>query len=189
METDERLIAAFLSGDRDAREQLIERWLPCVLDWCTRLGGPRVDPEDAAHDVMIVVLTRIDTLRSADRLKPWVFSIVRKVLDRHRRRAWWRRWLPGVEPEGVCPAPSVELRIADARIARELWALLDHLPAEQREAIVLADIEDRPIAEVAEMVGAPIGTVKSRLRLGRDRLRAEPSLRALFAERGGVVPG
>lgn len=189
MQPDERLIAAFLSGDPAAREQLLATWLPVVLDWCTRLGGARVDPEDAAHDVMIVVLTRLDTLRSADRLKPWIFSIVRKVLDRHRRKAWWRRWLPGVEPEATCPEPAADLRIADARIARELWALLDHLPMEQREAIVLADIEDRPLAEVAEMVGVPLGTLKSRLRLGRDRLRAEPSLRALFAERGDVVPG
>jgi len=180
MHPDAALVAAFLSGDTEGRTRLIERWLPPVLDWCTRLGGPRVDPEDAAHDVFLVVLTRLDSLERPERLGAWIFSIVRKVLDRHRRRAWWRRWLPGVEVDAVSNERPADLRLGDARMARELRVLLDRLPTEQREAIVLADVEDRPIAEVAELVGVPIGTVKSRLRLGRQRLRAEPSLRALF---------
>jgi len=49
--------------------------------------------------------------------------------------------------------------------------LLEHLPAAQREALILCDLEERTAAEAAELVGVSVGTIKSRLRLGRKRFR------------------
>ena len=80
-------------GDADALAALLDEWLPVVLAWCKRLGGPRVDPHDAAQDVLIVVMDRVDRVYAADRLRPWLFGVTRRVLARHRRTAWVKRWV------------------------------------------------------------------------------------------------
>src|SRR5688500_1247992 len=82
----------------DARTRLVETWLPVVLRWCATLGGPRVDPEDAAQEVLIVAMRRIDALYGDERAAAWLFGITRRVLAQHRRRAWARRWIPGLAP-------------------------------------------------------------------------------------------
>src|SRR5687767_3360448 len=87
------------TGDRDARDALLQDWLPVVLRWCTTLGGPRVDAEEAAHDVLLVMLRRIDRVYDADRLPSWLFGITRRTVARHRRKAWFRYWVPGVVPD------------------------------------------------------------------------------------------
>jgi len=177
--SDTQLITSFLEGSADAREALLARWLPPVLDWCVRLGGPKVDPEDAAHDVFIVVLTKLDTLDDPDRFRPWLFGITRRILDRHRRRAWVRRWVPGLFADPPSQRPDPEATTATARDVDTLVTAVDALPAALREVVVLSQVEERPLPEVAELVGVPLGTVKSRLRLARQKLQRDPRLRAL----------
>jgi len=165
----------------DAREAIFRDWLPVVLRWCSRLGGPTVDPEDAAHDVLITVLTRMHTLRDPAAFPSWVFGITRRTLAWHRRKAWVRRWVPGLSldlpsneepPEGAAAAHELQVRVR---------ALLEHLPAELREVLILCDLEERPDEAVAELLGLPTGTVKSRLRRARQRF-------ALIAAEGGLAP-
>jgi len=176
---DAQIIADFLDGKAAAREALLERWLPPVLDWCVRLGGPKIDSEDAAHDVLIVVLTRLDTLEDPLRFRSWLFSVTRKVIDRHRRRAWIRRWVPGIFVEPASRAPDPEATTASARGVNQLITAVDALPARLREVVVLSQVEERPLPEVAELLDVPLGTVKSRLRLARERLRGDPAVRAM----------
>ena len=141
------------------------------------MGGPRVDPEDAAHDVFILVLTRLDRLIDPNRFEAWLFGITRRVLAAHRRKAWWRRWVPGALPDGADHAPSPADQAECSETSRRVQSALEQLPAKQREVLILCDLEERTIADVASILGVPVGTVKSRLRLGRDRLRR--SLRRL----------
>lgn len=166
--TELETLQAFCAGDPKAREALLDAWLPVVLGWCARLGGPRVNAEDAAHDVFVVVLTRLETLSDLSHFRGWLFGVTRKVLAGHRRRAWVRRWLPGVAAEPADAGPGPE---ANAR-GREMLALLDRLPQAQREALVLCDLEGRSGAEAAALMEISEGTLRSRLRLGRDKLRA-----------------
>ena len=67
------LVRAARGGDPVAIDQLVRAWLPAVLGWCSRLGGPAIHPEDAAHDVFVVVLDRLSQLRDEERFAAWLF--------------------------------------------------------------------------------------------------------------------
>ncbi len=153
-------------------DALFERLLPLVGGWCARLGGPGLDAESAAHEVLLVALRRQGDLRPGAPVEPWAWGITVRVIRAHRRRAWLRRWLPGAVPEQVSedsPSQALESR----RTARLVWRVLDALSEAHREVLVLCDVEERGRAEVAEILGIPEGTVKSRLRLARLAFRAE----------------
>ena len=161
------LVQQALEGGDDALDALAKAWLPHVYAWCHRLGGPRVDAEDAAHEVLIIMCRRLEKVRSAEQFPSWLFGITRRVVANHRRRAWVRRWVPGQDRDRVDPAWS-PLRTAEARhTADQVWNALEKLPVAQREVLVLIELEERTGSEVAELLGTPLGTVKSRLRAAR----------------------
>jgi RNA polymerase sigma-70 factor, ECF subfamily len=169
---DAEIVLAARRGDAEAWEALVHTWLPVVHGWCTRLGGPRVDPADAVQDIFIVLFTRLADLRDSRSFPSWIFGTTRRVLWHHRQKAWIRRWLPGSPklgatrhgPEQVREASELKIRIQE---------LLERLPASQRDVLVLCDVEGRTSVEVAALLDVPEGTVRSRLRLGRERFRTE----------------
>lgn len=165
------LVQAAIEGDRAALERVIEAWLPVLYGWCRRLGAGRVDPEEAAHDVIMTLVGRIGSLERPHQLPTWLFSTCQRVVANHRRRAWLRRWLPGVSLEGR-PAPERTDAASDRReLAQHVERLLDRLPVRQREVLVLCYIEERSVAEAAELLQVPAGTVKSRLFHARAAFR------------------
>jgi RNA polymerase sigma-70 factor (ECF subfamily) len=161
--------AAALQGEPDGFDRLVEAWLPVVVGWCARLGGPKVDPEDAAHDVFLTVRDRLDRVYSAERFPAWLFGVTRRTLARHRRRAFLRRWVPGLVVDGADPAPGPVRLYAVNETSVRVQALLERIPEVDREVLVLALLEDRPDTEVAAMLDVPLGTMKSRLRRARER--------------------
>ena len=170
--TDERTVLAAQQGQDRAWDDLISQWLPTVLAWCTRLGGPRVDPEDAAHDVFVIAMDKIHALRDPARFSSWLVGITRRVLAAHRRRAWLRRWVPG-DPDLLREREGRQREVEMSDAARLVQRALEKLSPRQREILVLVDLEERTAAEVAHLLAIPEGTVKSRLRRGRLLLRAE----------------
>jgi len=160
---------AALRGEAGSLDLLVEAWLPVVLSWCTRLGGPRVDAEEAAHDVLMVVARRLDAVYDADRFPAWLFGVTRRTLGRHRRRAFMARWVPGLEIDARDPSAGPARLYAVSEQTRRVQALLERTSEEDREVLVLALLEDRPDTEVAEILDIPVGTMKSRLRRARER--------------------
>jgi RNA polymerase sigma-70 factor, ECF subfamily len=158
-----------IEGDAHALDHLVRVSLRPVLDWCIRLGGPGLDADDLAHDVLILVLRKLPTLRAPDRYAPWLFMITRREVLRRRRREKARRWVPLFDREQQDPGggPCADLELSET--SRQVFGLLDRLPEAQRTALVLVDVEGRSAAEAATLLGVPPGTVKSRLRLGRQR--------------------
>ncbi len=156
-------------GGSNARDHLFSVWLPVVLRWCVRLGGPSVDAEDAAHDVFIVVLRRVDQVANEAQLSAWLFSVTRRVLAQHRRRAWVRRWVPGLVLDTPDPGRGPAALMAVDQTSRAVQSVLDRLPEAERAVLVLGLLEDRSDREVADMLGVPHGTVKSRVRRARSR--------------------
>lgn len=171
------LLPAVVAGDPSARDRLFELWAPVVLRWCARLGGPGIDEEDAAHDVLENVLARAHTIRDARALPAWIFATTRRVIIDHRRRAWFRRWLPVLVPDVADPA--AEHRPERDDLARTVRDALDALPADLREVLVLCELEERNGVEAAELLGVPLGTVRSRLRRARARFEVEARRRGL----------
>lgn len=178
------LLAALARGEAPARAELVRLWGPTVLRWCARLSGPGLDEEDLAHDVFERVICKIHHLRAPEAFSSWLFQTTRRVVRDHRRAAWLRRWLPGVNPEGVDPRPGPH-RIAETRDeAQRVRQVLGALPEPLREVLVLAELEERDGAEVAEILEIPLGTVKSRLRRAREAFLREARRRGLEPELG-----
>lgn len=175
------LLPAVLAGDPHALGRFVELWASDVLRWCTRLGGPGIDAEDAAHDVFERALARLHSLRDPRALPAWLYQLTRRTVEDHRRQAWLRRWIPGASTERPSTRPSPEAAVADEDLARKVHAAIDALPVRLREVLVLCEIEERNAIEVADLVGAPLGTVKSRLRHARVRFARE-------AQRRGLTP-
>jgi RNA polymerase sigma-70 factor (ECF subfamily) len=166
------LVLSAQRGEAGARDDLVDQALPVVLEWCARLGGPTVDAEDACHDVCIVLITKIDGLTDPNRFASWLFGSTRRVLAAHRRKAWVRKWVPGVEADPVDEAPDAARTAVRSDLARRVQSALEQLPEVQREVLVLFDVEERSESEVAAILSIPIGTARSRLRAARERFRS-----------------
>jgi RNA polymerase sigma-70 factor (ECF subfamily) len=158
-----------IRGGSDERDRLLDEWLPTVVRWCAHLGGPGVDAEDAAHDVFIVALRRLDRLYEPSQTAAWLFGITRRVLAQHRRRAWVRRWVPGLTIDTPDPARGPAAQIVGSETSERVRAVLAQLPLAERQVLLLCLVEERSDREVAEMLEIPHGTVKSRMRRARAR--------------------
>jgi RNA polymerase sigma-70 factor (ECF subfamily) len=173
------LLARVATGEPLARVELLRLWGPTVLRWCTRLGGPGIDEEDAAHDVFELVIARAHTVRAPEAFATWLFQTTRRVIGHHRRRAWLRRWVPGIVPDVADERAGPSRRAEMSDTARRVQASLDALPATLREVLVLCELEERDGPEVAALLDLPLGTVKSRLRRAREAFEVEARRRGL----------
>lgn len=166
--TDPELIRRAAQGDATAWSALTDQWLPIVVCWCKRLAGPDVSGEDLAHDVWLKLYQRIGQLRAPDAFGSWTYRVTRDTVRKAReRRARWAN-VRALLPRRARTAPPPP----DVAMGETVLRLLQELPDEQREAIVLCLIEDRSREEAAELTGVPVGTLKSRLRAGTQRFRA-----------------
>ncbi len=169
-----QLVRDAQAGQPGALDQLVGYWLPVVLRWCIRLGGSGVNAEDAAQEAFETMFERLSSIRQPEAFPSWMYGITRRVLARHRRRAWIRRWVPRMS---IAEAPDSSAdpfrRSEQAQIASRVWEAMSRLPLHHREVLVLCDLEERADSEVAEMLDIPKATVKSRLRRAREALRAD----------------
>jgi RNA polymerase sigma-70 factor (ECF subfamily) len=148
------------------------------------LAGPHaLDLEDLVQSAAEQVLKSLPAFDQRSELRTWVYAVTYRVLLRQRR--WYRRWAArfslGVdppEPESTAPLPNQQLEARER--ARQLHEVLAQLSDKYRAVVILHDIEERSIFEIARIVGAGELTVRSRLRDGRKRLAA-----LLLAHEGG----
>ncbi len=166
--TDADLVRSARDGDQQAMDRLVDECLPHILRWTARLGGAKVDPEDAAHDVVMVLITRLHTLRDPGTFPYWLFGTTRNVVSGQRRASWLKRWVPGRDAEETA-APAVGFQTSHT--AELVDRVLDRLKTSHREVLVLCDLEERSASEAAVVLGVPAGTVKSRLRVAREAFR------------------
>jgi RNA polymerase sigma-70 factor (ECF subfamily) len=140
-----------------------------------RLARSPDDGDDLLSEAILRAFEKLSSLRDRDRFRPWFFAVLLSVHRNRARRHFWKRFLPlpegkpGLEPVGVDGARQAEL----ARRADRARRALDTLNAEQREAIVLFELQGFTIEEIAEMSNVGISAVKSRLARGRERLRQQ----------------
>lgn len=184
MDDEKELVEALQRGEPAALDAFYRAHARSVLAWSIRLGGPHIDAEDVAQDVFAVAFRRIGSFRGESRLSTWLFSITRNVVYNARRRAKLRRMvaLENV-PEPVSSAPGADQQVERLQQRRQVQEALDQLNRQQREVLVLMDLESRTAPEVSEMLGIPPGTVYSRLHYARkafskvlDRMEAAQAM-------------
>ncbi len=162
-------------GDREAFGRLFEHFAPRVKGMMLKAGAGKDDAEEIAQETLLTVW------RKAAQFDPdtagasaWIFTIARNLrIDAVRRKARSGSIDYGAELDYlVDPAEPIDHILVRSDEADRIAAALSRLSEEQTMAIRLSFIEERPHSEIAELLGIPLGTVKSRIRLAMNRLRA-----------------
>jgi len=163
---DELLAIRCKLGESAAFDELICRFADRLRSHVRRVAASEAEADDLVQDIWVRVLRGLPGLRDPARLRSWLFGIAHRVLmDRLRRR-----YSAPLQAPVEQLAANVDLQselIQRDQIERGLSAL--H-PTE-REALVLFYLEELSLAEIADALALPIGTVKSRLHRARARLR------------------
>jgi RNA polymerase sigma factor (sigma-70 family) len=169
--TDEELLAAMAGGDDSALAALYDRFGRVAYGLAYRILRDQALAEDAVQDAFLAVWRSADSYRR-ERAKPatWILTLVhRRAVDLVRRED--RRRTEALDEAHEPASESVEEEAGrrDRRVA--VQAALTQLPDEQRQALELAYYGGYTQSELAERLGVPLGTVKSRMFAGLARLR------------------
>jgi RNA polymerase sigma-70 factor, ECF subfamily len=170
------LVERHRRGDEEAFREVYARFERLVYNLALRMAGRPEDAEDLAQEVFLRIHRKLGGFRGASSLKTWVFRVALNCCrSRLRRRVRWAG--KRVDGEGLLDrvpdtAPGPEERALDRAVGRRLTAALYEVPVVYREAVVLRDIQGLSYEEIAEVVDVRIGTVRSRIARGRERLRA-----------------
>jgi RNA polymerase sigma-70 factor (ECF subfamily) len=169
------LIGRVAEGDREAFRHLFEHFAPRVKGLMLKAGASSDDAEEIAQETLLAVwrkAAQFDPVSAG--ASAWIFTIARNLrIDSVRRVA--RTGVVDHEAELdylVDPAEQVDDAMARNDEADRIARALSCLSEEQSMAIRLSFIEERPHPEIADFLGIPLGTVKSRIRLAMNRLRA-----------------
>lgn len=190
---DEQLVSLSKDGNLDAFNSLVERYQGPVYNLCLRLLGSREAAEDAAQETFVSAYRAIARF-SEGSVKSWLLRIASNESKdelRKRKRRGPRdsidTWPEDEEAPIDLPDPGEgALALLERReVGRALQAALMAIPFDQRQAVILADIQGYHYQEIARMTGTNVGTVKSRIYRGRERLRQEVGARPeLFGPHG-----
>ena len=171
-ETD--LLRRIATGDGDALSRVFELHSPVVLGLLVRMLGGRAEAEEVLQEVFLQVWTQADRYEeSRSSPRGWILMLARsRALDRLRRRVSRQRREDEVAAEeGVTVRPVGTERLEAVEQRSRVGAALGILSPEQRHCIELAFFEGLTHTQIAERLKAPLGTVKSRILLGMNKLR------------------
>ena len=173
--------AAGRKGDESFAEVFGEH-APYVWRVLRRLGVAEADIEDVCQEVFVVVLRKLDDFEGRSKLRTWIYGICIRTASDYRRRAHRRREVVTDElpDRGVAPEQADQLQQREARAL--LDAALEQLDENRRAVFVLYEIEDLPMADVAEALGSPLQTAYSRLHAARRQVQA--ALQGIVQEGG-----
>jgi RNA polymerase sigma-70 factor, ECF subfamily len=164
MMDDDELIAALAAGDDTALRELFTRHAP-LLAARLRVAMPPPDVEDVLQETFLAVWRGARAYRPQGTPRAWMWVIARNQAALLLRRR-------GPVAEALPEIPQVGLDPAGAALVRtEIAAALAGLPGLEGDVLRLMYVEDRPVAEVAALLGVPAGTVKSRAHRARRLLR------------------
>ncbi len=155
-------------GERAAFDDLIRRWAQPLRRYVVRVTGNPDAADELVQDIWLRVLQGIGRLQEPAKLRAWLFGIAhRRVMDRLREH-YAAPINDGADPDALA-ADDIDLELA--LDMRELERGLQRLPPIEREVLSLFYLDELPLAEVAQVLALPTGTVKSRLFRARKLLR------------------
>ena len=176
--TDEELVARTIGGDADSFNELIHRWERPIYALAYRQIGRDEDARDVCQDTFLRAYRALNGFRGQAKFSSWLYRIALNLC-----RDWMRRErrTPVVQaPEDMDlmdlaaarePSESIEDRVGRHDLTRAVERAMALLPEEQRLAIVLKEYQGLTFAEIADVLGVPLSTVKTRLYRGLVQLR------------------
>lgn len=170
-----RKILSASSGPDDARRPALESLVADHYSFVWRqlrgFGLSTVDAEDAAQQVFMIAARKLDTI-TTERARSFLYGTSLRVANNARRGLRRRREVSGDESAAAHadgPGPDQSSDLSEARtLLRELLAML---PDELRRVLVLAEVEQLEVQEIAVLESVPVGTAASRLRRARQQFR------------------
>lgn len=168
---DKQLIARIQAGDMDAFRTLYESYWKRVYAQVRRLVGNRGDVEDVVQEVFVQVHRSLPKFRGDSALSTWIYRIAWNVSVSHLRKKKHKTVeLPALRQIACSREQWSTLEARDK--LRTLYAALDELPNDYREAFVLFELEGHSLQDISEMLDTSLNTVASRVRRSRERLRS-----------------
>jgi RNA polymerase sigma-70 factor (ECF subfamily) len=178
--SDEELVARSIGGDQESFNQLVLRWERPIYALAYRVIGREEDARDVCQETFLRAFRALNGFRGQAKFSSWLYRIALNLC-----RDWVRkeRRTPVVQaPEELEvlemaalrePTPSVEDLVARRELTRVVERAMARLPEEQRTAIILKEYHELTFQEIADLVGCPLSTVKTRLYQGLSVLRRE----------------
>jgi RNA polymerase sigma-70 factor (sigma-E family) len=155
--------------------------LPALLRYAVFLAGDRHPAEDLVQETMVKVYTHWRRVARADSPELYVRRMLTNTYLTWRRSSWLRRAVPYAE----VPDPGISDGTEAGAVRQELWVRLGALPPRQRAAVVLRFYEGLPDAEIAEVLGCAVGTVRSLISRALTSLREVMGVSAVRDTTGG----
>jgi RNA polymerase sigma-70 factor (ECF subfamily) len=189
---DEDLIRLCKQGESWAWEYLVTAHQDRILNLAYQFAGNREEARDLAQEIFVRLYLRLDRYEQGRSFRTWFNSLARNLcIDHYRQRRQERRVVPTPVDEFTklaSSAPAPDQRVERRERKELLMRAMDTLSEISREAIVLKDLQEMTLEEIAEMLRLPIGTVKSRIFRARIELgRAIQKLQQATATSGGGV--
>ncbi len=179
--SDELLLVAYRAGDLGAFETLLVRYRGPIFNFLLRSARDRGRAEELYQDVWLRVVERCEEFRGDAKFSTWLYTIARNLCIDHQRKMKFRGHasLDAPEPRSGQPVgervsgsgPSTEQLAGGGLVRERIARAVEGLPQEQREVFLLRQLQGLPFKEIAEVVGAPPNTVKSRMRYALERLQ------------------
>jgi RNA polymerase sigma-70 factor (ECF subfamily) len=178
LDPDSSLVARCLRGDETAWEDLVRLHTRKVYALCYRFTGSGSEAQDLTQEVFLRVFKTVKSFRSTEgSFATWLSRVTRNLLIDHYRRTRQDRvtdsieeQLPMMEEEGAAASSRPDHAVAGREASEILQATLQKLSPDLREAVILRDLQEMEYREIAEVLGIPEGTVKSRINRGRAEL-------------------
>jgi RNA polymerase sigma factor (sigma-70 family) len=169
---DEALLRSIAAGDAAALSTLYERHSKALFGYLHRLAGDRMTAEEILQDTMLAVWRSAGAFEGRAKVTTWLFGVARRQAhNRLRGRPAPEPAAPGLPDRPDQGAGPEELAIAAAG-GTPVAAAIDLLPEHHRDVIALVFVAGLPLADVAEVLAVPVGTVKSRLHHARAAVAA-----------------
>ena len=179
--TDEELVARSVQGDSESFNQLVLRWERSIYALAYRTLGRDEDARDVCQETFLRAYRGLHAFKGQAKFSSWLYRIALNLCRdamRRERRASLVAVPEGIDPTELAaqqpsPAPSVEDLVAQAELGRHVAAAMRRLPEDQRTAILLKEYQGMTFQEIADVMGCPLSTAKTRVYQGLSVLRRE----------------
>jgi RNA polymerase sigma-70 factor (ECF subfamily) len=183
---DKDLIQRFLEGDEFAFNHLVGKWHRPVLNFLYRYTGNMDDAQELTQETFKTVYEKLSTLKDRERFSSWIYTI---ALNHSRMRLRKRRSRPVEAIEDYTYDNNEQMdhytsltadgsftpeeKFSQDEMADVVRRALDRLDQKQREVIMLKEYTGLKFSEIAEILGTPLSTIKSRMYIGMENLKKE----------------
>ena len=178
--TDEQLIARFQSGDERAYIELVNRYRDRLINFVYPFLGDFEQSEDVVQETMLKLYEKKHYYREIAKFSTWIYTIARNLANtelrkKKRRKTTYISRMTKDDRQYDIPAVQADLNqnLQNEFIRDRIHAAIKELPEHFKTVIILRDIQELSYDDITNIVGVPLGTVKSRINRARLQLQAE----------------